>query len=197
MSRVDDGTDTAGVFILYAIPIGLIVGLLLGGRIERLGNVRFRLTALAVVALVIQVVLFSPLGAGLDDGLSRAIYVASTLLVGVVVVANLRLTGVPLIVLGALSNLAAILANGGAMPASTGALAMLGVGVGENTNSVIVEHPAFEPLTDLFAMPPWVPLANVFSVGDVLIGLGIVVAIAAAMGRTPDPAVLPGGAPTH
>jgi uncharacterized membrane protein YidH (DUF202 family) len=171
------------VFILYAIPIGLIAGLVLGGRIDRLGDVRFRLTPLAILALAIQVVLFSPLGAGLDEAVSRAIYVASTVLVAVVVVVNLRVTGVPLILLGAASNLLAIVANGGAMPASPAALASLGMGVGENTNSVVLERPAFEPLTDIFATPAWVPFSNVFSVGDVLIAAGVAIAIAAAMRR--------------
>ena len=42
------------------------------------------------------------------------------------------------------------------------------------------------PLTDLFAMPAWMPVANVFSVGDVLIGVGAAIAIVAAMhGRGP------------
>jgi hypothetical protein len=42
------------------------------------------------------------------------------------------------------------------------------------------------PLTDLFAMPTWVPAANVFSVGDILIGVGAAIAVVAAMhGRGP------------
>jgi hypothetical protein len=36
-------------------------------------------------------------------------------------------------------------------------------------------------LTDIFTLPPWVPFANVFSIGDVLIGLGVVVVIALGM----------------
>ena len=169
------------MFILYAIPIGLIAGWLTGGRLERIGDVRFRLAPLAVVALAVQLVLFSPLAGGLPDDVGRAIYTISTALVIVVVLANVRLPGVALIVVGAASNLAAIVANGGAMPASAAALGSLGVGVGEHTNSVLVEHPALEPLTDIFATPAWLPLANVFSVGDVLIGIGVAVAIAAAM----------------
>ena len=169
------------MFILYAIPIGLVIGLLVGGRLERLADVRFRLARLAILALVIQLVLFSPLADGLARDLGRAIYVASTALVAVVVLANVRLTGVSVIVLGAASNLAAILANGGSMPASPTALAALGLGVGGNTNSIAVDHPVLEPLTDVFALPAWLPLANVFSVGDVLIGLGVAIAVAAAM----------------
>jgi Family of unknown function (DUF5317) len=174
------------VFILYGVVAGLVAGFLLGGRLERLADVRFRLGPLAFVALAVQLVLFSPLADGLSDDVARAIYVVSTALVGVVLLANLRLTGVPLIVIGAALNLAAILANGGAMPASPSALAALGFGTGGNTNSVVVDQPALEPLTDIFAMPAWMPLANVFSIGDVLIGAGIAIAIAAAM-RRPAP----------
>jgi hypothetical protein len=175
------------VFILYGVLAGLISGLLIGGRPAGLAAIRFRLGALALLALAIQLVLFSPLGEPLADGPARAIYVASTALVGIVVLANLRLTGMPIVALGAAVNLAAIVANGGSMPASPAALASLGLSAGGNTNSVVVGRPALEPLTDVFALPRWLPLANVFSVGDVLIGLGVAIAIAAAMRRTPAP----------
>jgi len=176
------------VFILYGLVAGVLAGLILGGRIDGLAAVRFRLAPIAVIALAVQICLFSPLADPLPDDVTRAIYLASTSAVAIVVLANLRLTGVPLIVLGSGLNLAAIAANGGAMPASPSALASLGMGVGGNTNSVVVEHPALEPLTDLFALPAWLPLANVFSVGDVLIGIGVAVVIAAAMRRSPAPA---------
>ena len=65
----------------------------LGGRLSGLATVRFRLGGLAIVALAIQVVLFSSLADDLDADVRRAIYVGSTALVGVVVLANLRLTG--------------------------------------------------------------------------------------------------------
>lgn len=172
------------MFILYGVVIGLASGFLLGGRLERLAEVRFRLAPLAFVALAIQIVLFSPLANGLSPTLARAVYVASTALVGIVILANVRLTGVPLVALGAALNLAAILANGGAMPAAPAALAALGMGIGPNTNSVVAERPALEQLTDVFALPAWLPMANVFSVGDVLIGIGVAIAIAAAMRHT-------------
>jgi hypothetical protein len=169
------------VFILYAIPIGLIAGWLRGGRLDGLAGIRFRLAPIAVAALLVQVALFSPLSDGLTAEAGRAIYVASTASVLLVVVANLRLRGVWLVIAGAASNLAAILANGGVMPASPEALAAVGSGIGGHTNSAVVAHPSLEPLTDTFATPVWVPFANVFSIGDVLIGIGIAVAIAAAM----------------
>jgi hypothetical protein len=86
------------------------------------------------------------------------------------------------VAIGALGNLVAITANGGAMPADPGALALAGFsGPGEHTNSVVLAEPAFRALTDIYALPAWVPMANVFSVGDVLIGAGVALAIIAAM----------------
>jgi hypothetical protein len=173
------------VFILYGVLAGLIAGVVMGGRLAGLAELRVRLAPLALLALVVQLVLFSPLADPLAADVGRAIYVGSTALVGIVVLANLRVTGMPLVALGAGLNLAAIVANGGSMPASPAALAALGMGAGGRTNSIVVERPALEPLTDVFAMPDWLPLANVFSLGDVLIGIGIAVAIAAAMRRRP------------
>ena len=49
------------------------------------------------------------------------------------------------------------------------------------SNSSLVPAPTLAPLTDIFALPPWLPFANVFSVGDVLIAAGVVVIIVAAM----------------
>ena len=172
------------MFILYAIPIGLSAGWLLGGRLEGLADVRFRFAVLAVLALAVQILLFSPLADGLPPDAGRVIYVASTAVVLAVVLGNFRLTGVPIIVVGAAANLAAIIANGGAMPASPSALASLGREIGPHTNSVALAHPVLEPLTDVFATPTWLPFANIFSVGDVLIGAGVAVALAASM-RTP------------
>ena len=51
------------------------------------------------------------------------IYVASTAMVLAFVLRNLRITGLPIVAIGAASNLAAIVANGGYMPASPEAAA--------------------------------------------------------------------------
>lgn len=173
------------MFILFAIPVGIVLGLLAGGRLEGLERVRFRLGPLVLAGLAVQILLFSPIADGLPVGAGRAIYVLSTAAVCIAVVANLRLTGVPLVVLGAAANLLAIAANGGAMPADPAALAAAGIDPAGGANSVVLAEPALRPLTDVFALPAWLPLANVFSVGDALIGLGVAIAIAAAMRTRP------------
>jgi hypothetical protein len=176
------------VFILYAIPIGIVAGWLLGGRLERLSGVRLRWAPLALLGLAVQVVIFSePVGTWLGDA-GPAVYVASTLVVFAAVLRNLAIPGVAIIAAGAGFNLAAIVANGGTMPADPAALASVGGLPSGPTNSVVVPDPALRPLTDLFALPPWLPFANVFSIGDVLIAIGIATAIALGMrgGRTAE-----------
>lgn len=171
--------------MLWAIPAGLVLGALAGGRLEGLSALGFRWAPLAVGGLIVQIVLFSEAGNRLAGPFAPAIYVLSTLAVFLAVARNGRLVGMPIVAAGALSNLLAITANGGFMPADPGALEMAGFGgPGTHTNSVVLVHPALQPLTDIYALPAGIPLANVFSVGDVLIGVGIVVVIFAAMRRS-------------
>lgn len=170
------------MFVLYAVLAGLLVGRLAGGRLANLGALRIRWAPAAVIALAIQLVLFSEPGAALAGPAAPVVYVASSLLVFVVVLANLALPGLPLVALGAASNLLAIVANGGYMPADPAAVAALGSHEpGGYSNSIVLEDPALWPLTDIFALPAWLPLANVFSIGDLAIGIGIAVAIAVGM----------------
>jgi hypothetical protein len=170
------------MFLLYAIAIGLALGALTGGHMEGLAALRFRWAPLAIVGFAAQVVLFAaPVSDRVGDA-GPPLYVASTLLVLAAVARNMRLPGLPIVVLGAVSNLVAIVANGGYMPASPAAIEALGRHAATTySNSAIVANPALAPLTDQYALPGWLPLANVFSIGDALIALGVAVAIAMAM----------------
>jgi hypothetical protein len=167
------------MFMLWAIPAGLVLGALFGGTIEALSAVHFRWAPLAVVALLVQVVLFTPLGDQLTGGFGPAIYVISTAAVFVAVLRNLGLPGMPIVGLGALSNLAAIAANGGVMPADADALAAAGIQqkAGEFANSTAVAHPHLGFLGDVFAVPSSWPVSNVFSVGDVVLVIAALLAL--------------------
>ncbi len=171
------------MFMLYSIVIGILVGLALGGRPSRLGEIHFKWAWVAVAGLIGQVVLFSaPVTAVVGD-LGPPLYVASTLVVLVVVLRNIpNAPGLALVALGAASNLVAIVANGGYMPTTPEAVAAAGLGPTSGySNSVQSLRPALEALIDRYALPSWVWHANVFSVGDVLIGLGVIVVIVVAM----------------
>ena len=182
----------AAVIILIAIPIGLLVGLLVRGSFGNLAGFRFRWGWVAVAGLLIQVALFTPTGDEIAGSAGPAVYVLSTLAVFLAVLRNIRLPGMAIVALGSISNLAAIIANGGFMPADAGALAIAGfTDAGSHTNSVVLEHPALQPLTDIFAVPAGIPMANVYSIGDVLIGIGIVIMIATLMRRPGSAAAAP------
>ena len=172
------------MFILYAILIGLVLGLLVGGRLVGLAAIQLRWSWVMLGGLLVQVVLFSEPVSARIGSLGPPIYVASTAAVIVAVLANRAVTGMPIVALGAASNLAAIVVNGGYMPADPGAVGALGGGhPTAYSNSAIIADPALAPLTDIFALPTWVPFANVFSIGDVVIGIGVAVVIVAAMRR--------------
>jgi Family of unknown function (DUF5317) len=186
------------MFVLYALAIGVGVGMLCGGRPAGLGALRFRWSVLIVAGLAVQVVLFSAPVADRVGTLGPAIYVASSALMLAAILANRSIRGMGIVALGAASNLAAIVANGGYMPASQAAMGALGkTDPTSYSNSDVVANPALAPLTDVFVLPGWLPFANVFSVGDVLIGIGIAVTIVAAMRDAPraEPASTVEGAP--
>jgi uncharacterized protein DUF5317 len=181
------------MFILYAIAIGLVLGSLAGGRLVALGSIPIRWAPLILLGFLAQIVLFSDVVAERVGAAGPLLYVVSTLMVGAAVVRNLRIPGMPLIVLGAASNMAAILANNGFMPAAPEALASLGKSAPTiYSNSAVVAQPALEFLTDRFALPRWLPFANVFSVGDVLIGVGVVILIVVSMSRARSDGALDG-----
>lgn len=175
------------VFILYAVVAGLAIGLLTGGSASRIGDLRFSWGPLIAVGMAAQVLLFStPLGDALGPTAPVA-YIASNVAVLIAVWRNRAIPGLWLVLAGGAANLIAICANGGYMPVSPDALVALGRLPRDGyANSRLVDGVVLAPLTDLFPMPAWLPLANIFSVGDVLIGLGAAIAIASAMhGRGP------------
>jgi hypothetical protein len=173
------------MFLLPIVPIGLLAGWLLGGKMGRLATVKVRRPWLFYVALGLQLLafpsLFVPWQA--SQGLATGLSIASYGCLVVVAFANRHLVGMPIAAAGMLLNLAAILANGGHMPALPGAMRAAGLTYsGVHNNSVRDATPTLSWFVDRWAAPSWVPFGNVFSVGDVLIGVGAVVLIAAAMG---------------
>jgi len=188
------------MFILYAVVIGLVIGVALGGRPLALGDIRFRWAPLVVVGFLGQVLLFSDAVSTWIGAAGPPLYVVTTLLVGAAVLRNLALPGMPLIVIGAACNMAAILANGGFMPATAEALAAIGKTPSTvYSNSAVLTEPALPLLIDRFALPRWLPLTNIFSLGDAILGLGVVVLVVAVMRRSrgAGAAATPAGAPVH
>jgi hypothetical protein len=176
------------MFLLYAVVAGLLLGLAVGGRPAGLAALEFRWAPLAFAGFLAQVALFAePVSDRVGD-LGPALYVASTAAVLVAVLRNVRIAGLAVVAVGAASNLAAIVANGGYMPASPVAAIAAGRTVATTySNSAIVDGAVLAPLTDVFALPGWLPFSNVFSIGDVIIAVGVAMAIVLAMRAARQP----------
>jgi hypothetical protein len=181
------------VLITVALVLLLASVPLLGGRLGRLAEVRFRAAWLAALALALQVLVIEVVPGG-DGWAHRAVHVASYGLLFAFVAANVR--HVPwlwLIALGGAGNAIAIAVNGGVMPARPGALEAAGVeqAAGEFVNSGAVDGARLAWLGDVFAVPASWPVAGVFSVGDVLLLVGVALCLHAICGRRAPVALAP------
>ena len=163
------------------VAVGL--GLLLGGRLGSLAELRLRAPWFFLSALALQFVAFpvARLPWTTDESLASALWVASYGLLVVGAVLNRRITGVPIVAFGMCLNLAAILANRGTMPVSPEAMHEAGRTALAQANSTASTGPRLPWLIDRWAAPDWIPFANVFSVGDVVIAVGAIVLVVAAM----------------
>jgi Family of unknown function (DUF5317) len=165
------------------VAAGVLIGLLLGGRLENLASLPIRSPWLAFTAIALQVIAF-PSGLlpwSTPDGIARALWLVSYALLGALVLRNRKVTGVALVGLGQACNLIAIIANRGQMPVTQSALEGAGLSYHRHNNSISLGHPHFAWLVDRWAVPDWLPLGNVYSAGDTLIGVGVLAALVVAM----------------
>jgi Family of unknown function (DUF5317) len=172
--------------MVLALPLvlGLLIAPLLGGSWSTLADVRLRLVTAFYVAIALQVVAFpaSALPWHTSDRVAVILWLGSYAVFALAAGANLRTPGMALVVAGMCTNLVAILSNGGHMPALPSALRAAGLHFETNRNSAMAASPHFAWFVDRWALPSWVPLGNVFSVGDVLIAAGGFVFVLVASG---------------
>jgi Family of unknown function (DUF5317) len=164
------------VLIAVMVVIAVLTVPLTGGRWSTLASFRPRSSWLLWVALGVQVVQFSFFDLGPVD---EVVHVGTYVLAAAFLVVNGRIPGVVLVGLGGLSNGLTIALNHGTLPARAAALREAGLQVKRTdfVNSGVMPHAHLHWLGDMFAVPHWVPLANVFSVGDVVLVVGAFIVI--------------------
>ena len=181
------------------IVAGFVVAVLTvpmsGGNLSGVANLRIRHAHLVVTAFAIQIVVISLVADRSPIWMSKSVHLYSYALGLAFVVANRRIAGLPLLAMGAALNALAIASNGGVMPASAWARRVAGLTPEARfANSAVVDHPRLGVLGDVFAVPRGWPLANVFSIGDVLLVVGVGLVFHHACGsrllRTPRLAVV-------
>lgn len=178
LKRIAAGADQQRVLIGLATLAALLTVPLFGGRITALADVHVKAVWLALVGIGMQILIINviPDGAG---AMHRAVHLASYGVIAAFVIVNLEIPFLWLIALGGVCNFAAIAANDGVMPASRSALAAAGMqeAPSDFINSAAVPDAHLQFLGDVFATPSWLPVQNVYSIGDVLIVIGALLAV--------------------
>jgi hypothetical protein len=165
--------------VLVAVSVPLA-----GGHLERLAEVKLRAVWAAIGALTLQIGIINVFEHSTPHAVAVAVHLLSYALAGWFVIANRRIRGLVIIAFGAALNMAAIVTNHGVMPASPTAARIAGHAVPTDkfVNSVATPDANLAFLGDVFAVPEGYPLANVFSVGDVVLVIGAAVTLHAASG---------------
>jgi Family of unknown function (DUF5317) len=151
--------------IVLATLAVIVATLLLSGRRPRhLGDIQVKAAWAAVTAVLAQIAIVNITTYGLAAWF---------------VVANRRISGLWIIAVGAALNLAAIAANDGVMPASPAAVRTAGreSGLDKFVNSRSDPDARLAVLGDIFAIPQGWPLANVFSIGDIILVIGTAIVL--------------------
>jgi len=172
------------MILLLALAVALLVAFLRGGSLRNLADLHLEWGWLAGLALAIQIVAVYWATGARYLYLQRGALVVSGLLLLPVIWRNLHSPGLALIGLGLALNLAVMVANGGFMPITPEAVARIGHrhlivhldGLERMSGSKGIvlprEETALWALSDIFIIPPPLPLASAFSLGDVLVAVG-------------------------
>ena len=170
------------MLFVVAIVLGLVFGLLTGGRLENVARLRFRWPWLLVAAVLIrEVILLTPLGS--YDG-ARFVYVAALIVILTWTILHWpRARGVWLVSAGIVLNLLVIVVNGERMPVAPDLAGSL------LTRGPLGQYTVMGAATHLNLLGDWVafyPVREAYSPGDVLIAIGLAIVVFSAA-RNPRP----------
>jgi MFS family permease len=181
--------------LIGGIAFGLVLGLLLGGRLERLAEIRLRFLPLLFAAVIVRFGTEALLGFGVApvDTYRLPLFAFSYVLLLYALWHNRGYPGLALAFVGIASNAVAIIANGGRMPVwmpaydasgLTGPLSsVLHFQLQNGTSAEFFLR--LGPLSDVIPLPiP--PFQNVASIGDLFLTAGLAFFLFATLMRGPD-----------
>ena len=158
---------------IFAIAVGIVFGLLTGGRVGNLARLKFRWPSLVLAAVLArEAVLLTPL-----NRVEGAQYIYVLALAGIVIwtVGNLeRMRAMWLVTAGAATNLVVVAVNGGRMPVAQEFAASL------LRHGHLGQYMVMGSGTNLNFLGDWIwlyPAPEAYSPGDVLIALGLAIGV--------------------
>ncbi|HIP97605.1 MAG TPA: hypothetical protein EYH32_10375 [Anaerolineae bacterium] len=174
-------------FFAYFIVVALLIGFLLRGSLLNLAEKPFRGLWLALIAVALRFAVLSRTFLASPWGwLSVPAQIFSFILLLIVAALNLSIPGMKALGLGILLNLIVMVANGGYMPVSPDDLVEIGhpreaeilrAGGTDFYGIALTAQTRLPFLADIFVLPRFFPLRYVFSPGDALIGIGLVITL--------------------
>jgi MFS family permease len=180
--------------LIAGIALGLVLGLLLGGRLDNLAEVRLRFLPLLFVAVIVRFATEGALGLGVGFAEDFRVPLLAAAY-GILLFAlwpNRGYPGLALAFVGILSNAIVILVNGGRMPVWMPAYDASGI-EGPLSSVLHVAIPGGSGpeffarlglLGDVIPIPVW-PVNNVASVGDLFLTGGLAFFLFATLMRAP------------
>ena len=182
--------------LIGGIALGLLLGLLSGGRLSNLAQVQLRWTWLLVTAVVVRFATEAALNAQIDvvEALRLPLLASAFGVLLVALWVNRGYPGLSLAFIGVLSNALVIVANGGYMPIWEPALTAAGLTDADVSRAfhVVVDADAPDFLGRLLILGDVIPvpfpvIRNVYSLGDLFLGLGLAFFLFAGVVRVPTP----------
>lgn len=194
------------VVIILAV---VLYALARGGSLTNFARLRVRRVPLVLGSFAIRLLIDTPFLAGpLVRGWTTPLFLLSFGLLIWWVWENRHLAGGGLIGAAVVMNLAAITANGGVMPVDPVAALYAGKPIGDaatagelaNVHRAFGEQVRLWVLTDIFPIPAGIPFAAVYSIGDIILTVGVAILCYRTLLSPPAPVpdVVPAvaGAPT-
>jgi len=171
------------LLFLFAIVLGLVLGLVTGGSFDNLTRMRFRWPWLVVGAIVVrEAIVLTPL-----NQVNGAQYVYLAALVAIVAWTNWHwrvIRGIWLVSIGASLNVLVIAANGARMPVAPELAGRILLHRG-----TIGQYTVMGGSTNLNLLGDWIrlyPVPEAYSAGDVLVAAGLAIVVFLAV-RNPSP----------
>ncbi len=166
------------MLLTLSLVLSVLIGLLRRGRIQALGEHTWHRLLLPLIAFGLQVLAFLP-----DENatsaarlFAAALHITSYILLLTFVWVNRTAPFMWLTGLGLAANATVVAVNGGFMPVP--ADAYLGAASVYYNNATVLSHgQRLLLLADIFRTPAWIGLHQAFSVGDLMVTIGVFIVV--------------------
>lgn len=177
--------------LVESVGTSIVVGKLRGGSISNIKDASIEKWYLFVTAFLLEFAAVYKGSKGAAFFIENILYIhgLSYLLLFIGIYFNRSTPAFKIIFIGMFLNFIVIMANGGQMPVS--GKAMAGIGLIGNmieirdgriiTHTLMNNHTVFKYLGDIFVLPKPYPRPKIFSIGDILMALGIFIYIQGIM----------------